>query len=228
MAERFADADGRPPQHTFFFPEEDYRPELLDALAELCAPGFGDVEVHLHHDRDTACCHERAPAAFHRDAVSQTRPASPQPLTGAIAFGFVHGNWALDNARPDGRWCGVNDEISVLVEAGCYADFTLPAAPDASQTRTMNSIYYAIDDPSRPRSHDYGIPARSAAAPAKRTADHPGTADLRLAPADLGHVSRARKRRARRYRRSSADAGSLRLRGSTLPSVSRASRNGCS
>src|SRR5262245_7140983 len=36
LAGRFADADGRPPQHTFFFPEEDYRPELLDALAGLC------------------------------------------------------------------------------------------------------------------------------------------------------------------------------------------------
>jgi hypothetical protein len=79
---------------------------------------------------------------------------------GKIAFGFILGNWALDNARPDGRWCGVNNELTVLREAGCYADFTLPAAPDPAQTRTVNAIYYAIDDPLRPRSHDRGVEAQ--------------------------------------------------------------------
>ena len=159
LAERFTDFDGRHPQHTFFFPEEGYRPELLDSLANLCRRGFGDVEVHLHHDRDTAdALRERlsrfAETLFHRHGLLRRR------RDGAITFGFIHGNWALDNARPDGKWCGVNNEITVLLETGCYADFTLPAAPDASQTRTINSIYYAIDDPARPRSHDFGVPAR--------------------------------------------------------------------
>jgi hypothetical protein len=159
LAERFADCDGRHPQHTFFFPEEGYRPELLDSLAELCRRGFGDVEVHLHHDRDTAdALRDRlgrfTETLFHKHGLLRRR------RDGAITFGFVHGNWALDNARPDGKWCGVNNEISVLLEAGCYADFTLPAAPDPSQTRTINSIYYAIDDPHKPRSHDSGIMAR--------------------------------------------------------------------
>src|SRR5688500_10848916 len=40
LAQQFADADGRPPQHTFFFPEEAYRPDLLDTLAGLCSKGF--------------------------------------------------------------------------------------------------------------------------------------------------------------------------------------------
>src|SRR5262249_23245579 len=51
---RFRDSDGRTPRHTFFYPVEEYEPELLDALAGLCAAGFGEVEVHLHHDNDTA------------------------------------------------------------------------------------------------------------------------------------------------------------------------------
>ena len=76
--------------------------------------------------------------------------------TGELAYGFVHGNWALDNSRPDGRLCGVNNEIDVLRETGCYADFTLPSAPDPTQTSKINSIYYAIDDPRRPKSHDSG------------------------------------------------------------------------
>ena len=160
LAEQFADSDGRPSAAHVLLPEEGYRPELLDSLADLCRRGFGDVEVHLHHDRDTRRCTARSPGPLHRDAVPPTRAASPPTGTARITFGFIHGNWALDNARPDGRWCGVNNEITVLLEAGCYADFTLPAAPDASQTRTINSIYYAIDDPARPRSHDFGIPAR--------------------------------------------------------------------
>src|SRR5262249_15283732 len=48
-----ADSVGRPPQHTFFFPEDEYddeHAEYLDQLADLCRRGYGDVEVHLHHD----------------------------------------------------------------------------------------------------------------------------------------------------------------------------------
>ena len=36
LFERFADSSGRPPQHTFFFPADEYQPEYLDLLAELC------------------------------------------------------------------------------------------------------------------------------------------------------------------------------------------------
>ena len=159
LAQQFADSEGRPPQHTFFFPEEAYRPDLLDSLAQLCRSGFGDVEVHLHHDRDTGDALRDRLGRF-TETLFRQHGLLRRRADGVITFGFVHGNWALDNARPDGRWCGVNNEITVLIEAGCYADFTLPAAPDASQTRTINSIYYAIDDPARPRSHETGVAAR--------------------------------------------------------------------
>src|SRR4051812_46164066 len=33
---RFRDSDGRPPRHTFFYPIDQYEPEPVDALAELC------------------------------------------------------------------------------------------------------------------------------------------------------------------------------------------------
>src|SRR5579864_7744858 len=33
IAARHTDSTGRPPVYTFFYPEEEYRPELLDALA---------------------------------------------------------------------------------------------------------------------------------------------------------------------------------------------------
>ena len=77
MADHIRDDDGRPPQHTFFFPEDEYRPEYLDALKPLCEAGFGDVDVHLHHDNDTAASLEDKLAGFrdtlyHRHGLLQT------------------------------------------------------------------------------------------------------------------------------------------------------------
>ena len=66
---------------------------------------------------------------------------------------------------PDGCCCGVNNELDILRETGCYADFTLPSAPDPTQTRTINSIYYAVDDPIKPKSHDRGIPVGTGTVP---------------------------------------------------------------
>jgi hypothetical protein len=54
----------------------------------------------------------------------------------------------------------VNNELIVLKETGCYADFTLPSAPSDTQTRKVNSIYYATDDPQKPKSHDTGVDVR--------------------------------------------------------------------
>ena len=151
------DADGRPPRHTFFFPEEEYRPEHMRDLVGLCSAGYGEIEIHLHHDGDTS---EglRAKLRGFTGTLAREFGALPVLPNGRPTWAFVHGNWALDNSRPDGRWCGVDDELTVLSEEGCYADFTLPSAPDATQTRTINSIYYATDDPARPKSHDRGTP----------------------------------------------------------------------
>jgi hypothetical protein len=162
----FRDSDGRPPRHTFFYPVEEYEPAYLDALADLCRKGFGEVEVHLHHDGDTAD-NLRATLRDFTELLSRRHGLlSRRRRTGALAYGFIHGNWALDNSRPDGRFCGVNNELDVLRETGCYADFTLPSAPSAAQTRTINRIYYAIDDPLHPCSHDTGIEAGTATPPA--------------------------------------------------------------
>ncbi len=154
----YTDSAGRKPKHTFFYPEEEYRPEYLDVLRELSDQGLGDVEVHLHHDNDTSDGLREKLLRF--TAVLHNRHGFlKQNANGTFAFGFIHGNWCLDNSLPDGRWCGVNDEIDVLRETGCYADFTLPAAPSPAQTVTINSIYYASDDPQKPKSHDRGTPA---------------------------------------------------------------------
>ena len=155
---QFYDCLGRHPQHTFFYPAEEYEPHHLDRLAEICGRGFGDVEVHLHHDADTAE-HVRATLSQFTETLHQRHGLLRKDSLGRVSYAFIHGNWALDNSRPDGRWCGVNNELTILLETGCYADFTMPAAPDPCQTSTINSVYYAGDDPRRPKSHDRGVAA---------------------------------------------------------------------
>lgn len=158
LAQRYRDADGCHPKHTFFFPEEEYRFEHLEQLSQLCAQGFGEIEVHLHHDGDTSDGLRQKLSDFARVLHSSHGALATDSHTGEVRWGFIHGNWCLDNSRPDGRWCGVNDELIVLRDTGCYADFTFPSAPSDTQPATVNSIYYATDDPDKPKSHDKGQP----------------------------------------------------------------------
>jgi hypothetical protein len=153
------DSDGRPPRHTFCYPFEEYEPTYLDALAQLCRAGFGEVEIHLHHDGDTAEGLRAKLLAFKEILAGRHGLLARDRESGQLAYGFVHGDWALNNSGPDGRCCGVNDELTVLRQTGCYADFTLPSAPSPTQTRKINSLYYARSRPDRPKSHDTGVDA---------------------------------------------------------------------
>lgn len=159
LFDRFRDCRGRAPQHTFFFPEDEYEPQYLDLIAKLCSRGYGDVDIHLHHDNDTADGLREKLDTFKQTLFHRHGLLRRDPVSGEIAYGFIHGNWALCNSRPDRRWCGVDHEIPVLLETGCYADFTMPSAPTDTQTRIVNSIYYASDRPGQPKSHDWGVHA---------------------------------------------------------------------
>src|SRR5262249_24903539 len=77
---------------------------------------------------------------------------------GRIRFGFIHGNWALDNSLPGGRWCGLDHEIRVLRDLGCYADFTMPSGASPSQARMVNRIYWAASERAPRKSYDRGAP----------------------------------------------------------------------
>lgn len=156
VAGQFTDADGCYPKHSFFYPEEEYRKEHLDKITELCAQGFGEIEIHLHHHNDTSDnlrnTLERFTETLHENHGAFVR----NEQTGKLQYTFIHGNWCLDNSLPSGNMCGVNDELIVLRETGCFADFTFPSAPSPTQPAMVNEIYYAKDDPERPKSHNTG------------------------------------------------------------------------
>lgn len=175
IARRNVDSQGRPAQYTFFYPEEEYRPRLLDAVAGMCHAGFGDVEIHIHHDGEGRQWFLDRMGRFIETLHRQHGLLHQHE--GAPVFGFIHGNWALDNSRPDGRWCGLNDEITLLRDLGCYADFTMPSGPEPTQARIVNTIYWATDNPREPKSYDTGVPF-------ERASDYRG--DLLMIPGPLG------------------------------------------
>ena len=142
--DRWRDHDGRPFAHTYFYPAEQHDDGLLQMLADHCHAGWGEVEIHLHHGMtqpDTAentrhvLTEFRDYLAFRHRCLAMVE-GSDQPR-----YAFVHGNFALANSA-GGRFCGVDSEMKILAETGCYADFTLPTgAYHPAQTAKMNSLY---------------------------------------------------------------------------------------
>jgi hypothetical protein len=157
LIESFRDHDNARPKHSFFYPIEQYDKDVAKEIAELCAVSGGELEFHLHHSDDTADT-LRYKLERSKDLFSDLGFLS-RDQSGDLRFGFIHGDWALDNSHPQGKYCGVSNELGVLRKAGCYADFTMPSAPDVTQTHTINSIYYA-EDTAEPKSHDRGTRAR--------------------------------------------------------------------
>jgi hypothetical protein len=151
------DSSGNTPRYTFFYPQEEYVREILTALEPMCRANFADVEVHIHHDNDTAAGFVAKMQVFLRQLHEDH--GFLHHHNGRLVFGFIHGNWALDNARPDGRWCGVTGELQLLRDLGCYADFTMPSLPSPTQGRILNQVYWTNGDPTKPRGFDRGTEA---------------------------------------------------------------------
>jgi hypothetical protein len=174
ISRKHSDSTGRAPQYTFYYPQEEYRPQFLDSLAELKRAGIADVDIHIHHDGEGQQNFVDRMSGFIQTLVN--RHGLLRFSGGRPVFGFIHGNWALDNSRPDGRYCGLNNEITILKDLGCYADFTMPSGSSPTQARTVNRIYWVNDDPLKSRSYDYGRVVERGS---------PGSGDLLMIPGPL-------------------------------------------
>jgi len=143
-ADRWRDAEGRPLVHTYFYPAEQYDRGHVSRLAEHCRAGWGDIEIHLHHGipvPDTAANLRQTLTRF-RDRLALEHGCLSR-AEGDITprFCFVHGNFALANSA-GGFGCGVDEELQILAEEGCVADFTFPANPfNPAQRAMINSLY---------------------------------------------------------------------------------------
>ncbi|OGU23041.1 MAG: hypothetical protein A2X85_14325 [Geobacteraceae bacterium GWF2_54_21] len=160
LSDRHLDSNGVKLKHTWFFPPHYHRGDYLERLVGLCRRGYGEIEFHLHHDHippwpDTS---ETLREKIRQCIKSFSKHGVFCLPDGTKTFAFIHGDWALDNSR-GGNHCGVNDEIKILAEEGCYADFTFPSLHE-SQPRKINSIYYVEDNPEKPKSYDTGIDVR--------------------------------------------------------------------
>jgi len=153
LAARHRDRDGRPPQHTWFYPGEQSDPGIMTVLGDFTRDGLGEVELHHHHrfesEQTLRVKLETAIAEFQRMGFLKT-------VDGQTHFGFVHGNSGLDNSNGPAL-CGVPTELGLLRSLGAFGDFTFPSVYLDSQPPFVNAIYAAKDD-DQPKSYALRLP----------------------------------------------------------------------
>jgi len=148
------DSFGNPPKRTWFFPPHYHRHNNLKELVSLCHAGYGEIELHLHHGKKKPDTSDNLKRTIMQCIEEYSEFGIFGTHNGEKKYGFIHGNSALDNSR-GGKFCGVNNEIDILIETGCYADFTFPCSCEANPLQ-VNSIYYAVDNPDKPKSYSTG------------------------------------------------------------------------
>ena len=156
ISDSHKDSYGNKFRYTWFYPYDHHNGLVLKQLSEMVYKGYGEVELHWHRPPEIAQKFphmlEEAIDWFHKYGALMS--SEPPYLT---HFGFVAGNWDLDNCR---GLTGINNDLEVLYRHGCYADFTFSTIGTDCQPRMVNTIYYAFDDPKKPKSYDVGVPVQ--------------------------------------------------------------------
>jgi hypothetical protein len=119
------------PKRIWFFPPHYHRNNNLRDLISLCEKGYGEIELHLHHGKTKPDSAENLKRTIIQCIEEYYSFGIFGTEDGHRKYGFIHGDWALDNSR-NGKYCGVNNEIQILKETGCYADFTFPSLNEAN------------------------------------------------------------------------------------------------
>jgi hypothetical protein len=166
LADIHADSSGNRPKRTWFFPPHYHRHGSLRKVVSLCERGYGEIELHLHHGKTAPDTPENLRHTIDLCLRDYAHFGIFGTEAGRQRYAFIHGDWALNNSLPDGRYCGVNSELSILHETGCYADFTFPSCIQSNPT-LINHIYYANTDIHRPKAYATGRLARAGAGPRK-------------------------------------------------------------
>jgi hypothetical protein len=159
IGEAVRDHDGTPFRHTNFYPIEQYNSRLLNRMAELQEAGFGEVEIHLHHgveSPDNAANLKRTLVTYRDILANEHGCLSREHDDDIPRYAFVHGNWTLGNSAANGWCCGVDNELEILAETGCFIDMTLPSMPSRTQVSRINAIFECGHPLSERKAHRSG------------------------------------------------------------------------
>ena len=120
----------------------------------------------------------RPPAFRHRCLAFEEGSTAPR-------YAFVHGNFALANCAA-GRDCGVDSEMQILAETGCYADLTMPDRPLASRANRKTQFRVRVRASARSAApHRKGNDLAVGRVPANLSADGARSARNRSSSARL-------------------------------------------
>jgi hypothetical protein len=162
VSERNRDDYGNRFRYTWFYPFDHGNTAIMEELSRMAYEGYGEIEMHWHLSAKSGTNSEnyaemvRKAIAWYQRFGALTTVDSP-PKT---AFAYIAGNWDLDASLPGEMSHGVTNQISVLAQEGCYADFTFSTIGTAAQPAKVNSIYYVSDDPDNPKSHNTGTDSK--------------------------------------------------------------------
>ena len=229
LAREFRDADGQPPKHTFFYPIEQYDADVVGAAR-------GSLPRHRQRDRGASPPRKRHRRKSRASTLEQgaERLAGHGLLSrderGALRYGFVHGNWALDNSHPEGRHCGVRDELARPPRDRLLRGFHAPLRARTARRPAPSMRSTTPAPPSTPKSHDRGRRVRADRDPQRADDDEllivQGPLALNWQRRKFGLLPAHRKQRP--HRGESAHRATACASGSTAASPSRAGRTGSS
>ena len=182
----------RPPAAAHvLLPGRQYNPEHLDALAGLCRAGFGEVEVHLHHDGDTADGLRRATLAEAKDAARRRHGLLPRHR-GTGRTGLRLRPRQLGPGQLPARTAAGAGSTMSSTSSGRPAVTPTSLFPRPRARRRRGRSTASITRPTTPsaRSRTTGA-STSATGPARRRLDvHPGAVGPELARRKRGSLPR--------------------------------------
>ena len=141
IARKHLDSDGRHPLHSFLS-GRGVRRRILTPSQGCAATDLAMSRCICITHNDNAANLAKTPERLQSHLARASRSLRRDQLTHEIVCCFIHGNWALDNSRPRplvrrgqrNRGAG---------ETGCRCDMSMPSAPSDTQTKKINSIYFA-------------------------------------------------------------------------------------
>lgn len=163
LADKHRDAGGYRPKRTWFFPPHYHQNFFLRDLVSLCEKGYGEIELHLHHGKSEPDTAENLENTIKQCILEYSEFGIFGTQNGDKKYAFIHGDWALANSR-NGMYCGVDNEIEILLKTGCFADLTLPTPHTICNPRSFNSIYYTLPK-AAPKSYNSGISVKASGDP---------------------------------------------------------------